>query len=132
MPQAIFTSDLQRRSFDSDPDKEKSSGRFQSSFLGSGGRTRTCDLVVMSHTSCHCSTPRYMDKENFVEVISYQTEVGLSICWEIIYRFTFLSSWAFEATIIVDNDISIAPTAGDSKIPLPKSTPAARGMASTL
>ena len=27
--------------------------------FGSGGRTRTCDLVVMSHTSCHCSTPRY-------------------------------------------------------------------------
>jgi hypothetical protein len=31
-------------------------------FLGSGGRTRTCDLVVMSHTSCHCSTPRYLSK----------------------------------------------------------------------
>ncbi len=35
--------------------------------FGSGGRTRTCDLVVMSHTSCHCSTPRY--------------------CWTIVERF---------------------------------------------
>lgn len=26
--------------------------------LGSGGRTRTCDLMVMSHASCRCSTPR--------------------------------------------------------------------------
>ena len=26
--------------------------------LGSGGRIRTCDLRVMSPTSCHCSTPR--------------------------------------------------------------------------
>lgn len=25
---------------------------------GSGGRIRTCDLWVMSPTSCHCSTPR--------------------------------------------------------------------------
>ena len=25
---------------------------------GSGGRIRTCDLRVMSPTSCHCSTPR--------------------------------------------------------------------------
>ena len=27
--------------------------------LGCGARTRTWDLVVMSHASCHCSTPRY-------------------------------------------------------------------------
>ena len=27
-------------------------------FLGCGDRTRTCDLVVMSHASCRCSTPR--------------------------------------------------------------------------
>jgi hypothetical protein len=26
--------------------------------IGSGGRIRTCDLRVMSPTSCHCSTPR--------------------------------------------------------------------------
>ena len=40
-------------------------------FLGSGGRTRTYDLVVMSHTSCHCSTPRY-------SCTCYQTEVNMS------------------------------------------------------
>src|SRR5215831_12299063 len=27
-------------------------------FVSSGGRTRTCDLRVMSPTSCHCSTPQ--------------------------------------------------------------------------
>ena len=27
--------------------------------LSGGGRTRTCDLWVMSPTSYHCSTPRY-------------------------------------------------------------------------
>ena len=29
------------------------------SYSGSGGRIRTCDLWVMSPTSCHCSTPRH-------------------------------------------------------------------------
>ena len=33
------------------------SGRFKNS---SGGRIRTCDLRVMSPTSCHCSTPHRM------------------------------------------------------------------------
>jgi hypothetical protein len=40
--------------------------------LGCGGRTRTCDLVVMSHASCRCSTPRRMVSE------LYQTEVVMS------------------------------------------------------
>ncbi len=31
---------------------------------GCGGRTRTCDLVVMSHASCRCSTPRYLFYSN--------------------------------------------------------------------
>ena len=30
---------------------------FQDVFSSSGDRTRTCDLRVMSPTSCHCSTP---------------------------------------------------------------------------
>ena len=29
--------------------------------MGSGGRIRTCDLWVMSPTSCHCSTPRHKE-----------------------------------------------------------------------
>ena len=33
-------------------------GPFPSVRVGSGGRTRTCDLRVMSPTSCRCSTPR--------------------------------------------------------------------------
>lgn len=39
---------------------------------GCGGRTRTCDLVVMSHASCRCSTPRRMVWK------LYQTEVVMS------------------------------------------------------
>ena len=32
-----------------------------SHLFGSGGRTRTCGLRVMSPTSCHCSTPHHFD-----------------------------------------------------------------------
>ena len=35
-------------------------GAFSIHDIGSGGRTRTCDLRVMSPTSCHCSTPRWL------------------------------------------------------------------------
>gem|GEM_PF-3092960 len=31
-------------------------------FTSCGGKIRTCDLWVMSPTSCHCSTPRYIFK----------------------------------------------------------------------
>ena len=42
------------------------------------------------------------------------------------------SSWALTATTTVLSDISTAPTAGESTIPLEASTPAASGMAMTL
>ena len=32
-----------------------------SHLFGSGGRTRTCGLRVMSPTSCHCSTPHHFE-----------------------------------------------------------------------
>jgi hypothetical protein len=37
--------------------------------IGSGDRIRTCDLRVMSPTSCHCSTPRRtncLDSDSFI------------------------------------------------------------------
>lgn len=40
--------------------------------------------------------------------------------------------WAFDATTIVDSDISTAPTAGLNEIPAQASTPAANGNATTL
>lgn len=43
-----------------------------------------------------------------------------------------LSNCAFIATTTVDTDIKIAPTAGESTIPAPYRTPAARGIANTL
>ncbi len=39
-------------------DKKKVGIHQPSPFIGSGGRTRTCDLRVMSPTSYHCSTPQ--------------------------------------------------------------------------
>ena len=42
------------------------------------------------------------------------------------------SSWAFTATITVLRDISTAPTAGESTMPCPASTPAASGIATML
>ena len=38
------------------PGHPEMTGRMLS--FGSGGRIRTCDLRVMSPTSCHCSTPQ--------------------------------------------------------------------------
>jgi hypothetical protein len=43
-----------------------------------------------------------------------------------------LRSWALRATTIVERLIKTAPTAGESRIPMGASTPAARGMATTL
>ncbi len=40
---------------------QKAPGAYPGAFVcgvGGGGRTRTCDLWVMSPTSCRCSTPR--------------------------------------------------------------------------
>ena len=33
--------------------------------FGSGGRTRTCDLRVMSPTSYHCSTPQCLRLQKY-------------------------------------------------------------------
>jgi hypothetical protein len=41
----------------SPPAQNKKHGQNDRVFRSSGGRTRTCDLRVMSPTSCHCSTP---------------------------------------------------------------------------
>ncbi len=37
--------------------------------FGSGGRTRTCDLRVMSPTSYHCSTPLF-ELQNYIFFVS--------------------------------------------------------------
>ena len=42
------------------------------------------------------------------------------------------NSWAFRATTMVEADIKIAPTAGDSTNPIEASTPAANGTARML
>src|SRR5699024_4910583 len=42
------------------------------------------------------------------------------------------NSWAFRATTMVEADIKIAPTAGDSTNPIEASTPAASGTARML
>ena len=34
--------------------------------LGCGTRTRTWDLMVMSHASCRCSTPRYISAQHSI------------------------------------------------------------------
>ena len=47
-------------------------------------------------------------------------------------RLSRRNSWAFSATITVLTDISRAPMAGAGRIPYPASTPAARGIATTL
>jgi hypothetical protein len=41
-------------------------------FVGGGGRTRTYDLRVMSPTSYHCSTPRYI-----ISIFIFVAEAGL-------------------------------------------------------
>lgn len=46
------------------------------SFRGSGERTRTSDLMVMSHASCRCSTPRRYLKEN--RRFSFNAAFGLN------------------------------------------------------
>jgi hypothetical protein len=45
--------------FKSNFQNQEKSPTLWDSFLGCGERTRTSDLVVMSHASCRCSTPRY-------------------------------------------------------------------------
>ena len=39
-----------------------------------GDRTRTCDLRVMSPTSCHCSTPRRFIEANYFTTYSWQSQ----------------------------------------------------------
>ena len=48
------------------------------------------------------------------------------------HKIYFLSNWAFAATMIVESDISTAPSAGERTQPNPASAPAAKGIATTL
>ncbi len=60
--------------------------------LGSGGRTRTCDLRVMSPTSCHCSTPRYCESICMIRYKNLMSRIyrnGLSSKMKIFHLSTF-------------------------------------------